>query len=173
MAKHALNLFIKIALFAMVMLTVAKFFPYDGLIDYLTSYFDFQSADRVTSFILGEPDMEVLESLRDYFAIMINTLISIPVLSIMITAYNVVTHKITSAAFMKDWAISTLRRFIKLFVFTFLFWTFFRFLPYQAILPDSRTYTVFATTTVVIFNLSITIACYWLIMQKIIIKRSL
>ena len=173
MAKRAFSLFIKISLFAMVMVLAAIFFPYDGLTDYFTSFFDFQSAEKVTRFILGEPDQEIWESLRSYFAILINTLISIPVLSAFITAYNVFTRRISVTGLLKHWGTSTLRRLIKLFAFTFLFWAFFRILPYQSVLPDSETYTVFAFITVVLFNLLTTIACYWFITQKIINKRSL
>jgi len=173
MAKHALSLFIKISLFAVVMLIVAIYIPYNGLIDYLTSFFDFQSADNVTRFILGEPDLEVWESLRSYFGILINTLITVPVLSAVITAYNVVIRKISSAGIVKDWISSTLRRFMKLFAFTFLFWAVFRILPYQSVLPDNETDEAFATIAVVVFNLLTTIACYWFITQKIIDKRSL
>jgi len=65
MVKHAFSLFIKIVLFAVIMLSVAIAVPYEGLTGYLIHLFDFQSADKVTHFILGEPDLEVWESLRD------------------------------------------------------------------------------------------------------------
>jgi len=155
------------------MVLVAKYVPYDGLTNYFTSFFDFQSADKVTRFILGETDPEIWESLRSYFAILINTLISISLLSAFITVYNVVTRKSNTTGILKNWGTSTLRRFIKLFAFTFLFWTFYRTLPYQSFLPDHETYGTFAAIAVVLFNLLITIACYWFITQKIIIKRSL
>jgi len=172
MAKRALSLFIKILLFAVVIVLVAIYIPYDGLTDYFTSLFDFQSAEKVTRFILGEPDPEFWESLRIYFATLINTLISIPALSALITAYYAFTRKMSVAGLLKHWSTSTLRRFIKLFAFTFLFCAFFRTLPYQSFLPDSETYGAFAAIAVVLFNLLITIVCYWFITQKIIIKRS-
>jgi hypothetical protein len=50
------------------MLIVAKVVPYDGLVNSITGLFDFQSADKLTRFILGEPDLEVWESLGDYFS---------------------------------------------------------------------------------------------------------
>ncbi len=56
MATSALSLFIKIVLFAVIMVSFAVYVPYEGLTDYLTSFFDFQSADKITRFILGEPD---------------------------------------------------------------------------------------------------------------------
>jgi hypothetical protein len=173
MAKCALSLFIKISLFAVVMVLVAKYIPYDGLTDYFTSFFDFQSAEKVTRFILGEPDPEFWESLKIYFAMLINTLISIPLLSAFITAYYVSTQNISATGILRNWGTSTLRRFIKLFSFTFLFWVFFRILPYQSFLPDNETYATPILIAVVIFNLLITIACYWFITQKTIIKRSL
>ena len=173
MAKHALSLFTKIALFAVVMLIVAKVIPYDGLVGSLTGLFDFQSASKVTRYILGEPDLEVWESLRDYFGILINTLISVPILSAIITAYNAITRKVDHPRLPKEWAVSTLRRFAKIFGFTFLFWVLFRFLPYQSFFPDGKTYSTFIMAAFVGFNLLLTIACYRFITKKIITKRSL
>lgn len=173
MAKHALSLFIKIALFAVVMLLVAKVIPYDDLVNSLTGLFDFQSASKVTRFILGEPDFEVWESLRDYFGILINTLISVPVLSAIITAYNAITRKADQSGLPKQWAVSTLRRFAKIFGFTFLFWVLFRFLPYQSVFPAGKTYSTFIAAAIMGFNLLLTIACYWFIKKKISTKRSL
>lgn len=173
MAKHALSLFIKIVLFAVVMLIIAKVIPYDGLVNSLTGLFDFQSASKVTRFILGEPDLEVWESLRDYFGILINTLISVPVLSAIITAYNAITRKADQSGLPKLWAVSTLRRFAKIFGFTFLFWVLFRFLPYQSVFPNGEKYSTFITAAIMGFNLLLTIACYWFITKKITSKRSL
>jgi len=173
MAKRALSLFIKISLFVVVMVLVAIYIPYDGLTDYFTRFFDFQSAEKVTRFILGEPDPEFWESLRIYFALLINTLISIPLLSAFISAYNVLTQRISVTGILKNWGVSTLRRFIKFCSFTFLFWAFFRILPYQSFLSDSESYSMSAFIAVVLFNLLITITCYWFITQKNIIKRSL
>lgn len=93
MAKHVLSLFIKLALFTVIMLFVAKEVPYDGLVDSITALFDFQSALNITHFILGEPDLEAWESLRDYFSILINTLISIPVMSAIITLLTALLTK--------------------------------------------------------------------------------
>lgn len=173
MAKHALSLFTKIALFAVVMLCVAKVIPYDGLVGSLTGLFDFQSASKVTGYILGEPDLEVWESLRDYFSILINILISIPILSAIIIAYSAITRKVDHSRFTKEWALSTLRRFAKVFGFILLFWVLLRFLPYQSFIPNSNTYSTFITAAFASFNLLLTIACYWFITKKITKKRSL
>ncbi|WP_188474530.1 hypothetical protein [Hafnia psychrotolerans] len=173
MAKHVLSLFIKIALFAVVMLIAAKVIPYDGLIDSLTGLFDFQSASKVIRFILGEPDSEVWESLHDYFGILINILISVPIFSAIITAYKAITREVDPPRLLKEWAVSTLRRFVKFFVFAFLFWGLFRFLPYQSVFPNGKTYSTFIITAIVGFNLLLTIVCYWFITTKITTKRSL
>ena len=103
MAKHALSLFLKIMLFSVVMLIVAKVIPYDGLVSSIIALFDFQSASNFTRFILGEPDLEMWESLHIYFAILINTLISVPAMSMMITAYNGMTRKVNPANLFDDW----------------------------------------------------------------------
>ncbi|HBL7005620.1 TPA: hypothetical protein LSH92_000747 [Citrobacter koseri] len=170
MAKHALSLFIKIVLFAVVMLIVAKMVPYEGLVNSITGLFDFQSADKFTRFILGEPDLEVRESLGDYFSILINTLISVPVMSAIITAYSGVTHKVSPAGIPREWGSSTLRRLAKIFGFTFLFWALFRLLPYQSLFP---TYSNFTMAAIVGFQLLLTIVCYWFITKKITTKRRL
>lgn len=172
MAKHAFSLFIKMALFAVVMLIVAKAVPYEGLVDFITGLFDYQSANKFTRFILGEPDLEVWESLGDYFGILINTLISVPVMSAIITAYRAVTHKVSPAGSPREWGHSTLRRFAKIFGFTFLFWALFRLLPYQSILPVDQTYSAFTMAVIVGFQLLLTIVCYWFITKKITTKRS-
>lgn len=172
MAKYALSLLIKIVLFAVVMLIVAKVVPYEGLVDSITGLFDFQSANKFTRFILGEPDPEVWESLGDYFSILLNTLISIPAMSVIITAYSVVTHNVSPAGFPKEWASSTVRRFVKIFGFTFLFWALFRLLPYQSVFPD-QTYSNFTMAAIVGFHLLLTIVCYGFITKKITTKRSL
>lgn len=172
MAKHALNLFIKIALFAVIMLLVAKVVPYNRLVDSITGLFDFQSANRVTHFILGEPDLEVWESLDGYFSILINTLISVPVMSALITAYSAMTYKISVTCIPKEWGSSTLRRFAKIFGFTFLFCALFRILPYQSIFPQ-QAISNFIMAAMMGFQLLLTIACYWFITKRILTKRSL
>jgi hypothetical protein len=172
MAKHALSFFIKIALFVVVMLIVAKAVPYDGVVESITALFDFQSASSFTRFILGEPDPEVWESLGDYFSILINTVISIPVMSGVITAYKAASHKMSSAEIPREWASSTLRRFAKVFGFIFLFWALFRLLPYPYLFPD-QTYSNFTVAVVFGFQLFLTAVCYGFITKVITIKRSL
>jgi hypothetical protein len=103
MAKHALSLLLKIMLFYVVMLIVAKAIPSDGFVSSIIGLFDFQSASRVTRFILGEPDLDVWESLHFYCDILINTLIGIPVMSAMITAYNGMTRKVNPTGLFGDW----------------------------------------------------------------------
>ena len=170
MAKHALSLLLKIMLFYVVMLIVAKAIPSDGFVSSIIGLFDFQSASRVTRFILGEPDLDVWESLHFYCDILINTLIGIPVMSAMITAYNGMTRKVNPTGLFGDWILSTLRRLAKVFAFTFLFWALFRFLPYSSFFPDGETYSAFITASALAFNLLLTMACYWLIMNEITSK---
>ncbi|SFN90616.1 hypothetical protein SAMN05428971_2472 [Candidatus Pantoea varia] len=173
MAKNALSVFIKIALFATIMLIVAKVVPYDGFVNSITALFDFKSAQRFTHFILGEPDLETWESLKDYFSLLINTLISIPVMSAVITFFNGVTLKIRPAYLPKEWTFSTLRRLVKAFAFTFIFWVLFRFLPYDSFVTDEHTFSAFTLATLVVLNLLLTIACYCFITKKMNFKKSL
>jgi len=172
MAKHVFSLLLKIALFAVVMLTVAKIVPYDELVHSVTRLFDFQSVDKFTHFILGEPDPEARESLNAYLSILINTLISVPVMSFITIAYSAMTRKMSLTDVSIDWIKSIWRRLIKIFGFTFLFWALFRLLPYQAIFPK-ETYSTFTLVVIMGFQLILTIVCYWIITRKITTKRSL
>lgn len=174
MAKHALSLFLKITLFAVVMLIVAKTVHYDDLVSsFLSQHMSANNADNIGKWVLGEPDPEPFDSVRFYISIVINTLISIPAMSAIITVYNGVTRKVRPMRLLKEWAFSILRRLTKLFTFTFLFWGMFRLLPYQAVFPDEKTYSAFSTVAVVAFNLLLTIACYGFITKKITTKRRL
>ena len=172
MASHVFNLFIKIALLAVVMMIVARVVPYNGLVDSITGSFTYQGADKVTHFILGEPDLEVWQSLSTYISILINTFISIPAMSAIITIYSAVIHKFRFTDILKTLGHSTLRRFAKVFGFTFLFWVLFRLLPYQSVIPQQK-YSDFTIVAIVSFQLLLTIVCYWFITKKIITTRSL
>ncbi|CAM4435388.1 TPA: hypothetical protein L9M75_005100 [Klebsiella pneumoniae] len=172
MASHVFNLLIKIALLAVVMMIVARVVPYNGLVDSITGSFTYQGADKVTHFILGEPDLEVWQTLSTYISILINTFISIPAMSAIITIYSAVIHKFRFTDILKTLGHSTLRRFAKVFGFTFLFWVLFRLLPYQSVIPQQK-YSNFTIVAIVIFQLLLTIVCYWFITKKIITTRSL
>lgn len=155
------------------MLIVAKVVPYDGLVNTITNRFDYQNASKFTGFILGEPDPEVRESLSDYFNILINTLISVPVMSTIIAVYNCIRRKVSPTYLPKEWTFSTQRRFAKLFAFVFLFWAFFRILPYESVFPDDQPYSTFTMAAALAFNLLLTITTYWFFMKKITTKRRL
>lgn len=172
MAKYALSLFCKIVLFALVMLIVANAVPYERLVYSITGLFNFENADRLTRFILGEPDLEIWESLDGYFSILINTLISVPVMSVFITAYRVVTNKVSPAVSYRDWGLSTLRRIGKILGFIFLSWALSRFLPYDSVFPE-QTYPNFIIAVIAGFHLLLSLICYRIITKKIITKRSL
>lgn len=171
MAKRAFNLFIRIALFTVIMLLVAKAVPYEGGVNALTASFDFHNAQVLTRFILGEPDPEVWESLRDYISILVNTLISVPVMSVLITFFNGVTRRIRPGYLAKEWAFSTLRRLGKIFLFTFIFWLLFRTLPYSCFFPDEQAFSSLNLAAFLASNLLLTIACYYVVRTKIKLKR--
>lgn len=173
MAKHVLSLFMKITLFVAIMLIVAKIVPYEGLVDSLTALFDWQSAQRFTQFILGEPDLEPWESLQAYFSLIINTLISIPVMSMVITLFNGVTFKIRPVCLPEQWAFSTLRRLAKIFLFTLIFWVLFRCLTYHSFFENEKTFSDFTLVAFFGLNLLLTIICCHFITKKITFKRSL
>lgn len=162
------KLLIKIVLFILMMLLVAWRVPYSDLVlDFVSKHITFDESEMIAKFILGEPDPEPRESIRDYLSLLINTLISMPLLSAIITAYDVITRKIHFSEIPEEWASSTLRRFAKLFLFTFLFWALLRFLPYQAIFPADKTYSDFTMAAVTAFNLMITVFCYRLLLNNL------
>lgn len=173
MAKNVLSLFIKISLFITVMLIVAKVVPYDGLVDSITALFDYQSTQRFTHFILGEPDVEPWESLQVYFNLLINTLISVPVMSAVITFFNRVTLKVKPASLIKEWIFSTLRRLAKIFAFAFIFWVLFRCLTYHSFFENENNFSDFSLAAFIGLNLLLTIACYCFIMKKMNFRKSL
>jgi hypothetical protein len=156
------------------MLLVTKMVNYEERIGSLVrQHISFSDADKIAAMILGEPDPEPYDSLTLYIVIFINTLISVPLLSVLITMYNAVVAKVSLIHLPKEWALSSLRRLVKIFSFTFLFYVLFRFLPYQAIFPGNKTWPALTLTAIVGFNLLSTIVCYWLIKKIIPIKRSL
>ncbi|MFZ4835236.1 hypothetical protein [Rouxiella sp. Mn2063] len=172
--KHVLELTAKIALFIVTMLLVAKYIPYDGLVDgFLSKRVSFDGADKISKWILGEPDPEPYESIRDYIKTLINILISVPLFCMVITLLKRVSKKIKTTDLLKEWISSTLRRFAKLLTFLLLFWALLRCLPYRTVFPDKQTYSPFTMATIIGLNLLITIACYWFITNKITTKRSL
>lgn len=174
MAKHALNLFIKIALFAAVMLLVLKTVHYvEWVNDVISQHISYDNAQKIGKIMSGEPDPEPYEAIDFYISVLINMLISVPILSAIFTAYNGVIHKVSPAYLPEEWALSTLRRLAKIFGFAVLFWALFRFLPYQYVFPDHQTYSSFTMAAIVGFNLLLTIACYRFITKKIISKKSL
>jgi hypothetical protein len=168
MAKRALNFAVKFALLCAVMLLVAKTVPYDGFVDrFITKYFDFDRAEAFTRFVLGEPDPEPWESLSGYFNIFVNTLISVPVISLIITVYNTMLHRLTPAAHANEWLTSTARRFLKVFGFIFIFWASLRLIPYDSVIGKSE--NSFLTAAAVGFNLCLAVAIY-LIAKKMVNK---
>lgn len=174
MVKRVFSLFIKIALLFLVMLVVAKSVHYEKLIfDFMSNHVSFSSSDKIAKFILGEPDPEPRESIRAYIGIFINILISVPLLSALISGFDTAFHKVKPKNFLKEWTLSTLKRFAKLLIFICLFWAFFRLLPYQAVFPDNQNYSSFTTVVVIVFNFVLTIACYCFITKSITTKRSL
>ncbi len=172
MAKLALNFAVKLALFCGVMLLVAQWVPYDGLVDrFISKHFDFEEAERLTRFVLGEPDLEVWESLRDYFCVIVNTAISIPLFGLIITGYRALTMRGAVAPHAKEWMTSTVKRFLKVISFTFLFWAVLRIFPYEAIIKkDSNSNFVFSM--IILFNLIVSISTYIVVVKLLRKTRS-
>ncbi len=100
--KDLFNPVIKIALFIVIMFLAAKWVPYGGLVDTITDKFDYQSAQRFTAAIEGEPNPEAWEAVSDYFSLLINTLISIPLLSALITTYHLALNAASPAIMRKS-----------------------------------------------------------------------
>lgn len=174
MAKNAFSLLIKIVLFAIIMLIVAKTIHYDALVNsFLANHFSYDDVNNIGKWILGEPDPEPYDSVSFYIVFLTNALLSISILSVATTAYTAFTCAMSTIIFLKEFSISTLRRITKIFALTFLFWALFRFLPYQSLFPDGETYSAFTSAAVIAFNLLMTIICYSFIQKKITTKRSL
>ena len=172
MAQRACNFSIKIILFITTMLIIAKVVPYEGFVDELANCIGDQNAAKFSSFILGEPDLEVWDSLRMYLSILLNTLVSIPVMSMIDTFYVGVKRGMSTSSLFCIWGVTSLRRYGKILTFTFIFWVLLRFIPYQYMFPDDKVYSSIILVAVAVFNLIITIVCYGLIKKIIFSKGS-
>ncbi|MCU6678349.1 hypothetical protein [Leclercia tamurae] len=163
---------IRIVLFFIVMLAVAWVVPYEDFVDtFIYTHISYADAGKIAKLVLGEPDPEPYDSISDYISLVINTLISVPLMGVIISAYNAITRKTKPAELPKEWALSTLRRFGKIALFTFLFWALLRLLPWQTLFPDDQSFTAFSAIAFLVFNMFLTSICYWFIMKKFTNKR--
>lgn len=163
---------IRIVIFFIVMLAVAWVVPYEDLVDtFIYTHISYTDAGKIAKQILGEPDPEPYDSISDYISLVINTLISVPLMGVIISAYNTITRKTKPAELPKEWALSILRRYGKIALFTFLFWALIRFLPWQTLFPDNQTFTAFTAVAFLVFNLFLTSICYRFITKNVINKR--
>ena len=145
---------IRIVLFFIVMLAVAWVVPYEDFVDtFIYTHISYTDAGKIAKQVLGEPDPEPYDSISDYISLVINTLISVPLMGVIISAYNAITRKTKPAELPKEWALSTLRRFGKIALFTFLFWALLRLLPYDVIFPAGETHSNFVMTVAFGFHL--------------------
>lgn len=163
--KDKFNPIIKIALFILIMFLVAKWASYGGIVSAITERFDFKGAQRFTAAIEGEPNPEAWEAVSDYFNLLINTLISIPLLSAVITTYHIAVKRSTTGYHAKEWMTSTARRFLKVFLYTWLFWIVFRVMPYESLVNGSQSTAVYIAIFTV--NIAITTAAYMLIVRLV------
>ncbi|WP_428944266.1 hypothetical protein ACQK5W_17000 [Pantoea sp. FN060301] len=159
MAKYTLDFALKFALFAGVMLLVAKYVPYDDLIDrFITENISFERAVKISGFILGEPDPEAYEAVRDYIFIVINILISVPLFSTIVTGLNALRNKAKPSVHFQEWRLSVLRRLMKIFLFIFLFWAVLRILPYEYLFREPEGAVTYLA--LIVINLTITVVAY-------------
>lgn len=153
--------FIRIVLFFIVMLFVAWAVPYEELVDnFIYAHISLTDAEKITKQIWGEPEPEPYDSLRADISLLINMLISVPLMSMIISAYNALTGKTGPAELLKEWTLSTLRRFGKIVFFTFLFWALLRLLPYEMIFPAGQKVSNAAFAAAVGFNLLLAVFSY-------------
>jgi len=161
--KDLFNPVIKIVLFIVIIFLVTKWVPYGGFVSAITERFDFEGAQRFTAAIEGEPNPEAWEAVSDYFSLLINTLISIPLLSALITTYHIAVKRSTTGHHAKEWMTSTVQRFLKVFLYTWLFWIVFRVMPYESLVNGSQSTALYLA--IVIINIAITTAAYMLIVK--------
>lgn len=155
-----------------VMLVVAWVVPYEDLVDsFIYTHISYPDAGKIAKQVLGEPDPEPYDSISGYISLVINTLISVPLMGVIISAYNAITRNTKPAELLKEWALSTLRRFGKIALFTFLFWALLRLLPWQTLFPDNQTFTAFTAVAFLIFNLFLTSICYRFITKNVTNQR--
>lgn len=155
-----------------VMLVVAWVVPYEDLVDsFIYTHISYTDAGKIAKKVLGEPDPEPYDSISSYISLVINTLISVPLMGVIISAYNAITRNTKPAELPKEWALSTLRRFGKIALFTFLFWALLRLLPWQTLSPNNQTFTAFTAVAFLVFNLFLTSICYRFITKNVTNQR--
>ncbi|MEM6161581.1 hypothetical protein AAH446_13675 [Erwinia sp. P6884] len=166
MAKHAFNVTLKFALFFGVMLLVAKYVPYDYLIDrFITENISFDQAVKISGFILGELDPGAYEAMRDYIFIVVNILISVPFFSAIITGLNALRNKAKPGVHFQEWLLSVLRRLMKIFSFILLFWIVLRLLPYEYLFREPEGVMTYLALAAI--NLTITMVAYCMVKRLI------
>lgn len=174
MVKFVHYTMMKIVLFFLLMLLVARVVPYDDMVSsFVSRHLSYESVNFIGGVIPGEPDPEPYQSAIFYIDVLLNALISIPVFSAVISIYISIQKGAKLNEVINELIVSTFRRFLKLFTLTFLFCALFRFLPYQSLLPPDETYSAITTTTILTLNLILTILCYWFITKKVTIKGHL
>ncbi len=158
----------RIVLFFIIMLVVAWVVPYEDLVDsFIYTHISYADAGKIAKQVLGEPDPEPYDSISEYISLVINTLISVPLMGVITSAYKAIIRKTKPAEVPKEWALSTLRRFGKIVLFTFVFWALLRLLPYDVIFPAGETYSNIAVATAVSFNLLLAVFGYRSIIRLI------
>lgn len=172
MALRALRSMLKIVLFVIVMLVVAKVVPYEGFVkNFLYKHISLSDAQSLTECFLREPYPEPYDALNDYIKLFVNVLISVPLFSLLVTAIRCIRKNKGVVEHVKECYRSIVMRFSKLILFTSLFWLFFRFLPYEILFPDVRIISSVTMLSVICMNLLITIVCYWFIAKNFITKK--
>lgn len=167
MATHALNLFFKICMFMLVMWMVT-FIPYDeGVNTAISQYIGFDAAHKIIFFILGETDPEPRDSLAEYCYIIINTIISVPCFSVVMSIIN--GKNFTKPyCFLKTLGQSIIRRYFKIIIYTFMFWLSLRFIPYEKLIHGNTSTT--SLLLIIIFNLLISTVMYSIFIK--LVKRT-
>lgn len=174
MAQRALKSILKIVVFVIVMLVVAKVVPYEGFVNNLLyRHISLSDAQSLTEWFLREPYPEPYDALNDYIKLFVNVLISVPLFSFLVTAISCIRKNKGAVEHVKECYRSIVRRITKLIFLSFVFCLFFRSLPYEIFFSDGRLTSSLTIVLIICINLLITIVCYWFIAKNIMNKRSL
>lgn len=168
MAKNVLNTILKICTFIMIMWLVS-FIPYENIIDPLIfENVNYNTAKTLIFYILGETYSEPYDLLLLYLYILLNIIISIPLLSLVTISTSIYTNNTKHHSCAKEWLASVVRRYMKTFIYSTIFCSSFRLIPYEQIVSNVDKEIILLL--IIIFNLVFSTILYFSLVE--IVKRT-
>jgi hypothetical protein len=163
MVEAVFKLIIKTLLFSTIILVFAEpsiFLSYH----LVTAYISFSDALIISRILDGDEITEAFQTVRDYTSLTIDVFISVILYSIITMIYS---HLRSGEGSVKNWrqplstfVKSTLLRIVKIFSILFIFWSLFRFLPYEYVMDTKSSLSENRILALAVANMIMTGAIY-------------